>query len=74
LYWTIRKTYQLADLKKALQRAIAADDDILTQFVDSGDLTNAINMAASFENVFEILRKCVFDFDEIFVSKLSGTA
>ena len=47
--------YQLADLKKAIDQAIDADDDVLTQFHEADELHEMVAKANSFDDVVEVL-------------------
>lgn len=47
--------YKLDDLKKALNHAIDADADVLTQFHDAAELHGMVAKANSFDDVVEVL-------------------
>ena len=47
--------YQLIDLKKAIDQAIDADDDVLTQFHEAEELHAMVAKANSFDDVVEVL-------------------
>ena len=47
--------YQLDDLKKAVDQAIDADDDVLTQFHEAEELHEMVAKANSFDDVVEVL-------------------
>jgi len=62
--WTKSVDYKLEELKKALTKAINKDEDILTQFVDRETLKEHVNASTSFDEVYRVLMKYVFDVDE----------
>jgi hypothetical protein len=45
--------YQLAELQRAYADAVAHDDDILTQFVEAGELTKRIKKCSTFGELLE---------------------
>ena len=47
--------YQLDELKKAIDQAIDADDDVLTQFHEADELHEMVAKANSFDDVVEVL-------------------
>ena len=49
--------YELETLKRALMEAVDKDDDILTQFHESGEIKAQLNLARSFDDVVEVLHK-----------------
>jgi len=51
------KAEALPTVLNALEHAIDADDDILTQDIEAGDLKTAIRKAASFESLVLILKR-----------------
>jgi hypothetical protein len=55
--------YKLADLKRALLRALAADSDILTQFIDESDCQRRLESAQSFAQVASVIRTMVGEDD-----------
>ena len=62
--WIKLDDYNLSELKNVIFNCIEEDDDILTQFVNSKTLGEAINNSDSFEDVYESLRKYCFEFNE----------
>jgi hypothetical protein len=50
-------SYELAALKEALRRALAADDDVLTQFHEADEIDSWLEHAATFEEVVEVLER-----------------
>ncbi|HEY0020560.1 MAG TPA: hypothetical protein VGC13_29950 [Longimicrobium sp.] len=55
--------YDLAQLRDALAAAIRADDDILTQFHESGELLEALARATTFDDVAGVLHLAATDTD-----------
>ena len=47
--------YQLEELKNAIDKAIDADDDVLTQFHEADELHGMVAKANSFDDVVEVL-------------------
>ena len=50
-------TYELQALKAALRRALAADDDVLTQFHDAPEIELWLAQASSFEGLVAALER-----------------
>lgn len=48
--------YEFGELKSALGAAVKADDDVLTQFRDAGELLAALDAAATFDEVVAVVR------------------
>ena len=49
--------YDLAELKRAVQSALAHDDDVLTQFASKEELLSLLGRAESFDAVAYLIRK-----------------
>jgi hypothetical protein len=56
LVWREPKTYALEELKLAYSKAVDKDDDILTQFVEAGELKRKISESESFVSLVEVYR------------------
>jgi hypothetical protein len=52
--WHEPKEYSLEELKAVYTKAVEMDDDNLTQFVESAELTKRISEAQSFEGLVEV--------------------
>jgi hypothetical protein len=62
--WTRVCEYDLAKLKENLVNCVDQDDDILTQFIEPKDLSNAIRDAKTFDDLVTVLKNYVFPADE----------
>lgn len=62
--WKMISEFEIDEIKSVLIKRIEKDDDILTQFIDSKDIKEYINKANSFEAVYDILLKYVFEYNE----------
>ncbi len=62
--WSILREYELSELKSLLKNFVEKDDDIFTQFVEAEILNQYIFEAKTFEDIYRILLKKVFEFDE----------
>jgi hypothetical protein len=62
--WTLKENYELSKLKSVLNGCIDKDDDILTQFVEAETIKQAIIDSKTFEDIYAVLNKYVFDVDE----------
>jgi hypothetical protein len=64
--WEEPKTFALEELKQVYSKAVDRDDDILTQFVEAGELKKRISGAQSFEQLIEVYKWMQTDttFDE----------
>ena len=62
--WNILREYELSELKSLLKKFVEKDEDIFTQFVEAEILKQYIFEAKTFEDVYRILLKKVFEFDE----------
>ena len=56
--------FEIDEIKSELIECIEKDDDILTQFVDTKKIKNLINEANSFETLYDILNRYVFEYNE----------
>lgn len=56
--------FEIDEIKSELIKCIEKDDDILTQFVDTKKIKNLINEANSFETLYDILNRYVFEYNE----------
>ena len=52
-----RGTYQLSELKQRIREAVQKDDDILTQFMDEGEILLALDAASDFEQIVTLLKR-----------------
>lgn len=62
--WKLMRKYELSELKRRVEYCISHDDDILTQFVDGGLITELIHDRDSMTQVCYVLNLLAFDFDE----------
>lgn len=62
--WKLLGEFEIDEIKSILIKHIEKDDAILTQFIDSKDIIDYINKATSFEAVYGILLKYVFEYNE----------
>lgn len=62
--WTHLGEYRLEELKKDLSEAIDSDDDILTQYADGETIKKELNKSKSFDEIFGLLKKYVFEVNE----------
>ena len=62
--WTLKRNYELDKLKSSINGLVDKDDDILTQFVEPETLKQAITDSETFEQIYAVLNKYVFDVDE----------
>jgi hypothetical protein len=49
--------YTLAEVKGRIARAVAQDDDVLTQFMEPSEIRAQLDSANSFEDVLHLVRK-----------------
>ncbi|HAA12608.1 MAG TPA: hypothetical protein DCE41_13310 [Cytophagales bacterium] len=64
LRWILKDNYELSKLKSELNGCIDKDDDVLTQFVEAEIIKQAIIDSKTFEEIYALLMKYVFDVDE----------
>ena len=62
--WFKIEKYKLHELKIEINKCVDRDDDILTQYIESDRLKQAINNSSSFDEVFQNLNMYVFNVDE----------
>ena len=62
--WKLISEFELNEIKLELIKCVDDDDDILTQFIDSDQIKNHINTAESFEIIYNILLKYVFEYND----------
>lgn len=62
--WKMISEFEIDEIKNELIKCIEKDDDILTQFVDAKKIKNLINEANSFETLYDILNRYVFEYNE----------
>jgi hypothetical protein len=62
--WTLKENYELSKLKSVLNGCIDKDDDILTQFVEAENIKQDNIDSKTFEDIYAVLNKYVFDVDE----------
>src|SRR6476646_2736138 len=63
--WHRQQNYAFSELQKAFLDALAHDDDILTQFVEEGDLRSRIQRSANFPELLETWRWMQTDHDYV---------
>ena len=62
--WNFLENYDLIEIKKQIITLIENDDDIYTQFVTAEELRKLIENANNFKQIFDILLKCIFKYNE----------
>jgi hypothetical protein len=62
--WKMIGVYEIDEIKKELIKCIEKDDDILTQFIGSEEIKNYINKVNSFDAIYNVLHKYVFEYNE----------
>lgn len=60
--WKKINSFEIEEIKSKLITCIEKDDDILTQFIDSDEIKNYINKAETFDEIYNILVKFVFNY------------
>lgn len=64
LHWRKLNQYPLEELKTVIYKCIDDDDDILTQFAEPDFLKERIRGSGTFEDIFNVLSKYIFEVDE----------
>ncbi|NNT73270.1 hypothetical protein HKT18_13705 [Flavobacterium sp. IMCC34852] len=62
--WKMIGEFEIDEIKSVLIKSIEKDEDVLTQFIDSEDIKNHVNKAHSFETIYNILNRYVFEYNE----------
>lgn len=64
LTWKKERSYQINELKNAINKLVDQDDDILTQFEEGDIIKKAVDNSNSFQGIIDTLNKYVFNVDE----------
>ncbi len=61
--WTKLGPYPVKELQAVLSHCVDQDDDILTQFIEPEHLKHAIHNAPTFDELYRVLQKYVYQVD-----------
>jgi hypothetical protein len=72
IQWVRVGNYALEELKTHLYTCLREDDDILTQFVSAETFRQAIAESATFDDLYQVLNRFVFEVDEGLLTEEDG--